>query len=76
MLENKEGLPWSAYVGVVGMPGKNPLHSPRVHGAHDPTGETAVYAWNEFSKAKKGETVFVSAGSGACLPEEIDPHNT
>ena len=24
VLENKEGLPWSAYVGVAGMPGKSP----------------------------------------------------
>ena len=23
MLENKEGLPWSAYVGVAGMPGRS-----------------------------------------------------
>ncbi|CDO77399.1 hypothetical protein BN946_scf184857.g5 [Trametes cinnabarina] len=42
-----EGLPWSAYVGVAGMPG-----------------ETAVYAWKEYAHAKKGETVFVTAGSG------------
>ncbi|KAI0634325.1 NAD-P-binding protein [Trametes polyzona] len=47
VLENKEGLPWSVYVGVCGMPG-----------------ETADYAWQEFSKAKPGEVAFVSAASG------------
>ncbi|KAI0332231.1 NAD-P-binding protein [Cubamyces sp. BRFM 1775] len=47
VIENKEGLPWSVYVGVCGMPG-----------------ETADYAWKEFSRAKKGETVFVTAGAG------------
>lgn len=48
ILENKENLPWSAYVGVAGMPG-----------------QTAYCAWKEFAHAKKGETVFVTAGSGA-----------
>ncbi|OSD00543.1 NAD-P-binding protein [Trametes coccinea BRFM310] len=43
----EEGLPWSAYVGIAGMPG-----------------ETAVYAWKEYAHAKKGETVFVTAGAG------------
>ncbi|KAI8989081.1 NAD-P-binding protein [Trametes punicea] len=47
VIENKESLPWSVYVGVCGMPG-----------------ETAAYAWKEFSRAKKGETVFVTAGAG------------
>ena len=28
VLENKEGLPWSAYVGVAGMPGKSPQTHP------------------------------------------------
>ena len=48
ILENKENLPWSAYVGVAGMPG-----------------QTAYCAWKEFAFAKKGETVFVTAGAGA-----------
>ncbi|KAI0827338.1 NAD-P-binding protein [Trametes gibbosa] len=47
VIENKEGLPWSVYVGVCGMPG-----------------ETAEYAWREYSKPKKGEVAFVSAASG------------
>ena len=32
-----------------------------------PLGETADYAWKEFSRAKKGETVFVTAGAGRCF---------
>ncbi|KAK7691642.1 hypothetical protein QCA50_005041 [Cerrena zonata] len=47
VLENKENLPWSAYVGVAGMPGR-----------------TAYHAWKEYSSAKKGEIVFVTAGAG------------
>ncbi|OCH96221.1 NAD-P-binding protein [Obba rivulosa] len=47
LLENKEGLPWSVYVGVCGMPG-----------------QTAYYAWKEWSDAKKGEVAFVTAASG------------
>ncbi|KAI0649878.1 NAD-P-binding protein [Trametes meyenii] len=47
VIENKEGLPWSVYVGVCGMPG-----------------ETADYAWKEFSKAKEGEVAFVTSASG------------
>ncbi|KAJ3544722.1 hypothetical protein NMY22_g2672 [Coprinellus aureogranulatus] len=47
VLDNKENLPWSYYVGVCGMPGK-----------------TAYHAWHEYSQAKKGETVFVTAGAG------------
>jgi len=46
-LDNPNNLPWSYFLGVLGMPGK-----------------TAFHAWNEFSHAKAGETVFVSAGAG------------
>ncbi|KAF9030648.1 alcohol dehydrogenase [Panaeolus papilionaceus] len=46
-IDNKHNIPWSNYVGVLGMAGK-----------------TAFYAWNEFSHAKSGETVFVSGGAG------------
>ncbi|KAF9040089.1 alcohol dehydrogenase [Panaeolus papilionaceus] len=46
-IENPHKLPWSTFVGVLGMPGK-----------------TAFYAWNEYSNAKSGETVFVSGGAG------------
>ncbi|KAG6891985.1 hypothetical protein C0993_005293, partial [Termitomyces sp. T159_Od127] len=45
VIENKEGLPWSVYVGAAGMPG-----------------QTAYYAWKEYSKAKKGEVAFVTTG--------------
>ncbi|KAF9493528.1 NAD(P)-binding protein [Pleurotus eryngii] len=47
VLENKENLPWSTYVGAAGMPG-----------------QTAYIGWKVFSKAKKGETVFVTTGAG------------
>ncbi|KAF9039962.1 hypothetical protein BJ165DRAFT_1550733 [Panaeolus papilionaceus] len=47
-LNNPHNLPWSYFIGVLGMPGK-----------------TAFYAWNEYSKAKAGETVFVSTGAGS-----------
>ncbi|KAF9464077.1 alcohol dehydrogenase [Collybia nuda] len=47
VIENTHNLPWSAYIGVAGMPG-----------------QTAYMAWKEYSKAKKGEIVFVSAGAG------------
>ncbi|TCD71607.1 hypothetical protein EIP91_007354 [Steccherinum ochraceum] len=42
-----KGVPWSAHVGVAGMPGS-----------------TGYMGWKEFSKAKAGETVFVSAAAG------------
>ncbi|KAI0315715.1 alcohol dehydrogenase [Amylostereum chailletii] len=47
-ITNEIGVPWSLYVGVLGMPG-----------------QTAWFAWNEFSKASKGQTVFVSTVAGA-----------
>ncbi|KAH0578570.1 hypothetical protein H2248_003717 [Termitomyces sp. 'cryptogamus'] len=47
IIKNEHSLPWSAYVGVAGMPGK-----------------TAFMAWKEYSRAKKGETAFVTAGGG------------
>jgi len=46
-IENPNKLPWSTFIGVLGMPGK-----------------TAFMAWNEYSKAKKGETVFITTGAG------------
>ncbi|KAI0045917.1 alcohol dehydrogenase [Auriscalpium vulgare] len=47
-LENEYNLPWSLYVGVLGMPG-----------------QTAYIGWKEFSKAKSGETAFVTTAAGA-----------
>jgi len=48
VLENRENLSWSAYVGAAGMPG-----------------QTTYTGWKLFSKAKKGETVFVTTAAGA-----------
>ncbi|TFK49753.1 alcohol dehydrogenase [Heliocybe sulcata] len=48
IIENKEGIPWSVYVGAAGMPG-----------------QTAYYAWKEYSNGKKGETAFVTSGAGS-----------
>lgn len=65
VLDNKEGLPWSVYVGVCGMPGEQ---SRRVPTCYRPsllcTGATAHHAWNEYSRAKRGETAFVTAAAG------------
>ncbi|KZT29232.1 alcohol dehydrogenase [Neolentinus lepideus HHB14362 ss-1] len=47
VLEKKDKLHWSVYVGILGMPG-----------------QTAYCGWKEFSKAKKGDVVFVSGGAG------------
>ncbi|OBZ77792.1 Zinc-type alcohol dehydrogenase-like protein PB24D3.08c [Grifola frondosa] len=47
ILKNEVNLPWSAYVGVCGMPG-----------------QTAYHGWKEFAHPKKGDVVFVTAGSG------------
>ena len=67
ILENKEGLPWSVYIGVAGMPGTSFLlangwtvmltRSARA-------GQTAYNGWKEYADAKKGETVFVTTGAG------------
>ncbi|KAG6887241.1 hypothetical protein C0992_013193 [Termitomyces sp. T32_za158] len=57
MIENKEKLPWSVYVGVAGM-------SEISCGMGD-TGQTAYYGWKEYSKAKNGEVAFVTAGGGS-----------
>ncbi|KAF8074121.1 hypothetical protein FPV67DRAFT_1778639 [Lyophyllum atratum] len=47
LLVNAENLPWSAYLGAAGMPGK-----------------TAYMGWKEYSRAKRGEIVFVTSGGG------------
>ncbi|KAF8192153.1 hypothetical protein BJ912DRAFT_925062 [Pholiota molesta] len=46
-IENPGNMPWSLFLGVLGMPG-----------------QTAFIGWREFSRAKKGDTVFVSTGAG------------
>ncbi|KAI5844024.1 hypothetical protein DFP73DRAFT_573565 [Morchella snyderi] len=48
VIDNKEGLPLTYYLGVLGMPGL-----------------TAYSSFYEIGKPKKGETIFVSAASGA-----------
>ncbi|RPD54808.1 NAD(P)-binding protein [Lentinus tigrinus ALCF2SS1-7] len=50
VIDNKEGLSWSAYVGVCGMPGKTAHHG------------WMEYA---HPKVQKGDVVFVTAASGA-----------
>ena len=55
VLENKEKLPWSIYVGVCGMPGEHgqsgrPV-TPVAHKCR--LGETAYYAWKEYAKSQK-----------------------
>lgn len=48
LLDNKEGLPLSYYLGILGMPGL-----------------TAYSSFYELGEPKKGETIFISAASGA-----------
>lgn len=49
VLENKEGLPWSVYVGVLGMPGQTAHHAwkeyalPQKVRGHDPYGTSWVW---------------------------------
>ncbi|KAG9047918.1 hypothetical protein FS837_001174 [Tulasnella sp. UAMH 9824] len=47
VLKNDAGLPWKAYVGVLGL-----------------AGETAWVGYKAYTKAKKGETIYVSTGAG------------
>ncbi|KAF9553410.1 NAD(P)-binding protein [Agrocybe pediades] len=54
ILDNAHNLPWSTYLG--------PRSSSQ---ACHFLGKTSYYGWKEYSKAKKGETVFVSTGAGA-----------
>lgn len=66
-ITNEIGIPWSLYVGVLGMPGMTSLHSRgwiRLIG-YVPLGQTAWFAWKEFSKANKGQTAFISTVAGA-----------
>ncbi|KAI0051514.1 alcohol dehydrogenase [Auriscalpium vulgare] len=48
ILKDNHSLPWSLWVGVLGMPG-----------------HTAYVGWKEHARAKKGETIFVSAAAGS-----------
>ncbi|EPQ59836.1 NAD P-binding protein [Gloeophyllum trabeum ATCC 11539] len=48
VIDNRENLPWSVFLGMLGLPGL-----------------TAYLGWREFSPAKKGDVIFVSAGAGA-----------
>ncbi|GBE89547.1 Zinc-type alcohol dehydrogenase-like protein [Sparassis crispa] len=59
---NEEKLPWSAYVGVCGIPGM--FQTFVIFSS-----KTAYMAWKEYAYAKKGEVAYVTAGSGAvgCL---------
>lgn len=63
ILQNEYKLPWSAFVGVVGMPGKS--SSTIVYDLYlMGEGETAYYSWKEYSSPKKGEVAFVSTAAG------------
>ncbi|KAF8909589.1 alcohol dehydrogenase [Mucidula mucida] len=44
--KTEASLPWSVYVGALGLPGR-----------------TAYFGYKEYAKAKKGDTIFVSAGA-------------
>ncbi|KAJ6611910.1 hypothetical protein B0H10DRAFT_1808458 [Mycena sp. CBHHK59/15] len=48
IMEKHPDLPWTAYVGAAGMPGKS----------------TAYMGWKEFADAKPGEVAFVTTGAG------------
>lgn len=52
VIDNKEKLPWSTYLGVLGMPGKGVsiLKWSLLIGT---IGQTAYMAWKEYSEAKK-----------------------
>jgi hypothetical protein len=53
VLENKERLPWSLYVGVLGMPGTFYALSGALAIHLFTLGKTAVFGWKEFAKPKK-----------------------
>ena len=57
VVENKEKLPWSVYLGVCGMPGTRTRHLVTTCWshmcAHIRTGQTAHHAWMEFAHAAK-----------------------
>lgn len=64
ILENREGLSWSAYLGIAGMPGAPCATDSDVLILTHVAGQTVYYGWNEYSSAKSGETLFVSAAAG------------
>ena len=53
ILENKEGLPWSVYLGAAGMPGKQAEVSWPMFSVERGVGMTAFMGWKEHSKTKK-----------------------
>ena len=57
ILDNSHKLPWSTFIGVLGMPGKGPLSILLLlldkHILHPHLGQTAYMGWKEYSKAKK-----------------------
>lgn len=56
LVENSEHLPWSLYVGVLGMPGERCLmlsYAPKALFTKVPPGQTAYYGWSEFARPKK-----------------------
>ena len=61
------GLPWSLYTGVLGMPGASTMArcSSLTNSRLYNEGQTAYLGWKGYSKAKAGETAFVSTAAGA-----------
>ncbi|TFL01863.1 NAD(P)-binding protein [Pterulicium gracile] len=66
-LKPENGLPLSVYLGAAGagarsrfIPSLFKMYQPCI-----PSGLTAFAGWEEFSNAKKGDTVFVSTAAGA-----------
>ena len=66
LVENRERLPWSLYVGVLGMPGEQSV----VRDCHKrrgwyllgvSPGQTAYYGWSEFARPKKVGHGFIRA---------------
>lgn len=67
ILENKENLPWSVYLGVGGMPGKTIASYHPSSTSDSLEGATAYMAWKEYAHAKAGQTVFVTTAGGTSV---------
>jgi len=53
ILENREVLPWSVYLGAAGMPGKQAKVSWLMFWVERGVGKTAFMGWRAYSRAKK-----------------------
>jgi len=59
VLENKYKIPWSAFTSILGMPGFTAYWYLFFYGGSDNSG------LRHIGHPKKGETIFISAASGA-----------